>query len=86
MEKHWARIGWNLKHLLDFKTLNPYALQEEGLMNNERTAIQDIGHSLVNLPVEFCRACPYIAGHIWFWQNCLTVVGLGALAWFSLKG
>lgn len=83
MDKHWDRLHWNVQYILDDKTLSPHALNEIGLTNNKRTAFQDITHSLLNVPVEFSRACPYIAGHIWFWQNMFTIFGL--FGWYLTR-
>ena len=50
MNKYEERFVWNLKHLLDFKTLNPYVLNgEDDLDPVKRIAIVDLGHSLKNL-------------------------------------
>ena len=69
MEIHWTRLWWNIKHFAwDFKNKNPYHVKE-------RLAITDLGHSMVNVSVEYCRACPYRAGHYLFWSN---------MAWLSL--
>lgn len=34
----------------------------------QRLGVVDLGHAIVNFPVEFCRAMPHTAGHIWFWH------------------
>ena len=67
MVEHWQRLGWDFKHLLwDFKNGNPYH-------KKNRKAYADIHHAIVNIPVEFCRACPYTAGHWWFYHMIATV-------------
>jgi len=67
METHWKRLGWNIKHLLwDFKNTNPYR-------ESPRKAFRDIGHSMVNVSVEYCRACPYRAGHYLFYSNTMWI-------------
>jgi len=73
MEEHWDRLKWNFRHLLDFKNTNPLK------KDKERKAYQDILHSMVNVSVEFCRACPYRAGHYLFFSNMLWIVVVGLL-------
>lgn len=68
MEVHWKRLGWNVKHLLDFKNGNPHHVKH-------RKAYSDLFHAMVNISVEFCRACPYRAGHFMFYSN---------VAWIAL--
>lgn len=50
-----------------------------------RVGLLDLPHALVNLPVEWCRADPYTAGHFLFWlvvyAAVVTVVLIGVLAW-----
>ena len=73
MEIHWKRLWWNVKHLLDFKNTNPYHVKT-------RKAYADIGHSMVNVSVEYCRACPYRAGHYLFWSNMAWLAVTTAVA------
>ncbi len=50
-----------------------------------RVGLLDVGHALVNLPVEWCRVDPYTAGHWWAYQTVATViVGIGFLIWSLL--
>ncbi len=50
MSKYKARVVWNLKHLLDFKTFNPFVLNgEDDLDPVKRIAIIDLLHSIKNL-------------------------------------
>lgn len=65
MEVHWKRMWWNFRHLLDFKTHNPYH------ETKNRTGGVDLIHSIVNISTEFARACPYRAGHILFYENVI---------------
>ncbi len=68
MGVHLKRFWWNIVHVVwDFKTPNPHDVKG-------RKAYQDLGHSTTNIPVEFARACPYAAGHVWLWQTVITIV------------
>ncbi len=70
MKVHKDRLWWDIKHLVwDWKTPNPHDVKG-------RKAWQDIHHALMNIPVEYARACPYEAGHIWFWQTVATLVAV----------
>ena len=73
MERHWKRIRWNLTHL-NSKEDNPYDDKED------RPAIKDISHSVVNIPVEYCKACPYNAGHFFFYTTLVLLV-LAIVGW-----
>ena len=49
MNKYWKRFFWNVAHLFS-NELNPYVLHgEDDLKPKERTAREDIFHSLKNL-------------------------------------
>ncbi len=50
-----------------------------------RVGLLDLPHALVNLPVEWCRADPWMTGHIWFFQTLATVViGISLAVWVML--
>ena len=84
MIPHVKRFFWGLNPYNLFRpwVYNPYYINED-FPDKKRNALQDLlpGHSLTNLFVEFCRACPYIAGHIWLWQTLFTIVGI--LIWIN---
>jgi len=78
MKVHWQRLWWDIKHLVwDFKNTNPY-------IDKKRKAYQDIQHAPVNVSVEYCRVCPYRAGHYLFWSNMawIFIVVSGAIKHF----
>lgn len=77
MKIHWQRVWWNVKNILDFKTANPYYEQTS---QKQRPAYRDLFHSFVNIQVEFCRACPYIAGHAWYYENLVLLTAV-ILVW-----
>ena len=78
MRVHWKRVWWNVSNLLDFKTANPYYEQTSG--GKQRPAYKDLFHSMVNTTVEFCRACPHMAGHMWYYEN-LALLAAVILVW-----
>ena len=78
MKVHWKRVWWNVKNILDFKTPNPYYEQTSG--GKQRPAYSDLFHSMVNTTVEFCRACPHMAGHMWYYEN-LALLAAVVLVW-----
>lgn len=50
MNKYWQRFFWNVTHLFDLKTPNPFVLNgEDGLEPVARPAWKDLGHSIKNL-------------------------------------
>ena len=55
MKPFYDRVKWNLRHLFDFKTPNPYVGLEEHGTDKPRIAIVDLGHSLVNVWKEWRR-------------------------------
>lgn len=61
MERHWKRIWWDITHLFK-KADNPYDDKAA------QPGIKDLPHAVINIPVEYARACPHRAGH-WFWWN-----------------
>ena len=67
MKIHWDRFWWNVKNIFRIKTFNPYVIKD-------RPGYIDIFYSMVNISVEFCRACPYRAGHILFWENVILII------------
>ena len=78
MKRVWARLRWNLnpKNLFSRKP-NPYTLEDKG---KERPAWKDLSHSLVDVPVEYARACPYRMGHLWVWEH-MAIIAAGILVW-----
>lgn len=51
------RFVWNIIHIFDTETYNPYLQDGEGdFTPKNRTAFEDFFHSLVNLPVEYLRS------------------------------
>lgn len=73
MERHWKRIGWDLTHLFAKKD-NPYDDKEDRF----RPGWRDLSHAIVNIPVEYARACPYRAGHWFFYTNAVwTLAAIG---------
>ena len=51
------RFVWNIIHLFDTETYNPYLIDGEGdFTPKNRTGFEDFFHSLVNLPVEYLRS------------------------------
>lgn len=56
MSEVWARVRWNLRHLLDFKTHNPYLTDGMGgLRPKHRTGLEDLLHSLEDVYREWRR-------------------------------
>ena len=43
--------------------------------------ISDISHAIVNIPVEFCRADPYRAGHWYVYQVIILAGYIGYVLW-----
>jgi hypothetical protein len=79
MEMHWKRIGWNLKHFFT-KTMNPHNDKGE-----THYGFRDMSHAIVNIPVEYARACPYRAGHWFFYTNfawTLAAIGVAVKYFF----
>lgn len=70
LKPHFKRIWFSLTHPF---SENPYSASDAG---NKRIGWNDIlcGHAFVNLVVEWCRACPYTAGHFFFFENYLIVL------------
>jgi hypothetical protein len=51
------RLIWDIKHIFDTKSYNPYLLDGEGgFTPKKRTGLEDFFHALVNLPVEYLRS------------------------------
>ena len=74
MKEHWRRFCNNIEDLWD-----------RHRASRGRIGWKDIPHALVNLPVEWCRADPWMAGHAWFYQTLATlVIGAGLLVWILL--
>lgn len=78
MKTHWTRLWWDVRHIFDFKTLNPHHEQKP------RIAIHDITHAFTNIPVEWCEACYYRAGHMLMYVTMLLVLSLGINVAFML--
>jgi len=56
MKPYFDRLEWDKKHLWDFKSYNPYISTPEGdLKPKNRTGMQDYGHALKNIGVEWKR-------------------------------
>ncbi len=56
MRPHWNRVKWNFRNLFT-KKLSPYIARGAGPQTvKERTAFEDLFHSVKNLPVEYFRA------------------------------
>jgi hypothetical protein len=56
MKPYFDRLKWNKSHFWDFKSFNPYVSAGEGGSEpKNRTGIQDFGHSLKNIGVEWQR-------------------------------
>lgn len=66
MEHHWTHVKWNFKNLFNFTDTNPYH-------GKKRKAYVDILHSVVNIPVEFCRRCPALYGHLMFYMTLVKI-------------
>lgn len=72
MKVHFKRIWVSIRH--PFKE-NPLTETDGG---NMRIGWRDIleGHAFVNLFVEWCRVCPYTAGHFFFFVFLFLVMVL----------
>lgn len=57
MKHHRERAKWNVKHILDFKNLNPH-------IKEEKKAYQDLLPGLINVPVGYAMLCPNRAGKV----------------------
>lgn len=88
MRTHWKRFRWNVKHILDFKNLNPHTEPRKkkiGLAAFEAQpkAYQDFWPSLVDIPVRYARLCPIKAGKVQFaigMMFCISFVANAVLA------
>jgi hypothetical protein len=54
MEKYWARLRWDVRHLFS-REINPYTALEAHGVKDPRTGLQDIGHAIRNVWVEWRR-------------------------------
>lgn len=74
MEQHWKRIGWDIRYLFK-KTDNPYDDKDPQM------GIMDLPHAVINIPVEYARACPHRAGHWFWWNNTFWITAVILLIW-----
>lgn len=70
MKPHWARVKWNVKHILDFKTTNPHTTERK------LRAQEDLIPSLLNIPVRYAKLCPTKAGKVQFTLGLILLVSL----------
>jgi len=72
LREPWARFVWALKPW-HWTKITPY--QTGGDQDPEkRTGIADLGHALVNIPVEVARVKPQFCGKFWLWQTAVTLL------------
>jgi len=56
MSEVWARLWWDVRHLLDFKSYNPMVAAGEGdLKPKNRTGLEDVTHAIENVWKEWRR-------------------------------
>jgi len=70
MNVHFQRIWYSITHPFSD---NPYSKTDRDKMRKGWNDILFL-HAFVNLFVEFCRACPYYAGHLFFFENLIFLI------------